>query len=133
MLESQQPPDDSSKIICIISDDFFTNFLKFYSQVKDVGNVRFSYMKELYNLGLDSFPDNSEVYNIQQNNKLSTQASFQKLKKNWTDDDKKVLVWLVGKMMALHKRDLKQIVFKKCIFPLERFRLERYRQPHAAP
>ncbi|KAM3146932.1 hypothetical protein pb186bvf_001086 [Paramecium bursaria] len=90
-------------------DGFYQNFLKFYQTAKEITNVRFSYMKELYNLGVDVFPDNQEIFNIQQNNRLSSQAFQTKLKKNWTDDDKKVLIWLVGKVMAMNRRDLKQI------------------------
>lgn len=39
-------------------DDFHQNFLHFYSKTKDITNVRFNYMRELYNLGVDTFPDN---------------------------------------------------------------------------
>jgi myb-related protein len=44
------------------------------------------------------------------------------LKKNWTDDDRKVLIWLIGKYMAFFKRDFKLIVISD--FMLERSRLE---------
>ncbi|CAD8177741.1 unnamed protein product [Paramecium octaurelia] len=90
-------------------DDFFTKFKDFFDKVKDITNVRFAYMKELYNLGLEQFPNNYEILNIQKNNQASIQQGANKFKKNWTDDDKKVLIWLVGKYLALHKRDFKQI------------------------
>ncbi|CAD8172656.1 unnamed protein product [Paramecium pentaurelia] len=90
-------------------DDFFTKFKDFFDKVKDITNVRFTYMKELYNLGLEQFPDNYEILNIQKNNQASIQQGANKFKKNWTDDDKKVLIWLVGKYLAFHKRDFKQI------------------------
>ena len=45
-------------------DDFHQNFLSFYTKTKDITNVRFNYMRELYNLGVDAFPDNSEVCTI---------------------------------------------------------------------
>ncbi|CAD8100017.1 unnamed protein product [Paramecium sonneborni] len=90
-------------------DDFFMKFKDFFDKVKDITNVRFTYMKELYNLGLEQFPDNYEIQNIQKNNQASIQQGANKLKKNWTDDDKKVLIWLVGKYLAFYKRDFKQI------------------------
>lgn len=34
-------------------DDFFDQFKDFFEKVKDITNVRFNYMKELYNLGID--------------------------------------------------------------------------------
>ncbi|CAD8082555.1 unnamed protein product [Paramecium primaurelia] len=90
-------------------DDFFIKFKDFFDKVKDITNVRFTYMKELYNLGLDQFPDNYQILNIQKNNQASIQQGANKLKKNWTDDDKKVLIWLVGKYLAFQKRDFKHI------------------------
>lgn len=42
----------------MLADDFHQNFLQFYAKTKDILNVRFNYMRELYNLGLDTFPDN---------------------------------------------------------------------------
>ncbi|CAD8092401.1 unnamed protein product [Paramecium sonneborni] len=93
----------------VLVDDFLQNFQDFYAQTKDIINVRFNYMRELYNLGIDTFPENQEVYDIQQNNKLNLQCQQNKLKKNWTDDDKKVLIWLVGKWSVLNKRDFQSI------------------------
>ncbi|CAD8087499.1 unnamed protein product [Paramecium primaurelia] len=93
----------------LLIEDFHQNFLNFYAKTKDITNVRFNYMRELYNLGVDTFPDNQEVYTIQQNNKLNLQSQQNKLKKNWTDDDKKVLIWLVGKWTAFNRRDIKSI------------------------
>ncbi|CAD8082775.1 unnamed protein product [Paramecium sonneborni] len=42
-------------------------------------------------------------------NKLNLQTQPNKPKKNWTDDDKKVLIWLVGKWVIQNKRDIKSI------------------------
>ncbi|CAD8170919.1 unnamed protein product [Paramecium pentaurelia] len=92
-----------------LMDDFHQNFLNFFAKVKGVMNVRFNYMREKFNLKIDTFPDDQEVFNIQQTNKLNLQTQPNKLKKNWTDDDKKVLIWLVGKWFTLNKRDLKQL------------------------
>lgn len=41
-----------------IVDDFHQNFLNFYIKTKDITNVRFNYIRELYNLGVDTFPEN---------------------------------------------------------------------------
>ncbi|CAK78545.1 unnamed protein product (macronuclear) [Paramecium tetraurelia] len=90
-------------------DDFFIKFKDFYDKVKDITNVRFTYMKELYNLGIDQFPENYYILNIQKNNQASIQQGANKLKKNWTEDDKKVLIWLIGKYFAFQKRDFKNI------------------------
>ncbi|CAD8161912.1 unnamed protein product [Paramecium octaurelia] len=90
-------------------DDFFIKFKDFFDKVKDMTNVRFTYMKELYNLGIDQFPENYYILNIQRNNQASIQQSANKLKKNWTEDDKKVLIWLIGKYFAFQKRDFKNI------------------------
>ena len=35
------------------------------------------------------------------------QSGNTKLKKNWSDDDKRVLIWIIGKYMAYYKRDFK--------------------------
>jgi hypothetical protein len=32
------------------------------------------------------------------------------LKKNWNDDEKKVLIWIIGKISAMKAVDLKNIV-----------------------
>ncbi|CAD8181966.1 unnamed protein product [Paramecium pentaurelia] len=90
-------------------EDFYVQFKEFYDKVKDITNVRFAYMKELYNLGLEQFPDNLEILNFQKNNQLSIQSGNTKLKKNWSDEDKRILIWIIGKYMAYHKRDFKQI------------------------
>ncbi|CAD8189387.1 unnamed protein product [Paramecium octaurelia] len=92
-----------------LMDDFHQNFLNFYSKVKGVMSVRLNQMKEKFNLKIDSFPEDQEVFNIQQTNKLNLQTQPNKPKKNWTDDDKKVLIWLVGKWVTINKRDLKQL------------------------
>ena len=42
----------------LLVDDFHQNFLIFYAKTKDITNVRFNYIRELYNLGVDTFPDN---------------------------------------------------------------------------
>ncbi|CAD8171291.1 unnamed protein product [Paramecium octaurelia] len=90
-------------------EDFFVQFKEFYDKVKDITNVRFAYMKELYNLGMEQFPDNQEVLNFQRNNQLSIQSGTKKLKKNWSDEDKRILIWIIGKYMSYYKRDFKQI------------------------
>ncbi|CAK73981.1 unnamed protein product (macronuclear) [Paramecium tetraurelia] len=90
-------------------DDFHQKFLNFYSKVKGVMSVRLNQMKEKFNLKIDTFPEDQEVFNIQQTNKLNLQTQPNKPKKNWTDDDKKVLIWLVGKWVTINKRDLKQL------------------------
>ncbi|CAD8175849.1 unnamed protein product [Paramecium pentaurelia] len=90
-------------------EDFYVQFKEFYDKVKDITNVRFAYMKELYNLGLEQFPDNLEILNFQKNNQVSIQSGNTKLKKNWSDDDKRILIWIIGKYMVYHKRDFKQI------------------------
>lgn len=41
-----------------IVEDFHQNFLNFYTKTKDITNVKFNYMRELYNLGVDTFPEN---------------------------------------------------------------------------
>ncbi|CAD8163012.1 unnamed protein product [Paramecium octaurelia] len=90
-------------------EDFYDQFKEFYDKVNSITNVRFAYMKELYNLGLEQFPENLEILNFQQNNQGSIQTGNTKLKKNWSDEDKRVLIWIIGKYMAYHKRDFKQI------------------------
>ncbi|CAD8085201.1 unnamed protein product [Paramecium sonneborni] len=92
-----------------LMDDFHLNFMNFYSKVKGVMNVRFSYMREKFNLKIEEFPDDQEVFSIQQTNKLNLQTQPNKPKKNWTDDDKKVLIWLVGKWVTYNKRDIQSI------------------------
>lgn len=49
----------------MITDEFFHNFFVFYKHSRDITNVRFNYMRELYALQIDSFPDDAEILSIQ--------------------------------------------------------------------
>ncbi|CAD8171132.1 unnamed protein product [Paramecium octaurelia] len=89
-----------------LMDDFYQNFLNFFSEVNGVKNIRFNCLREEFNLNNDTFPDDQEVFKIQQANKLNIQSSPNKPKKNWTDEDKKVLIWLVGKWVTQNKKEV---------------------------
>ncbi|CAD8076759.1 unnamed protein product [Paramecium primaurelia] len=89
-----------------LMDDFHQKFLNFFSEVKGIKNIRFNCIRDEFNINIDTFPEDQEVFNIQQANKLNLQSQPNKPKKNWTDDDKKVLIWLVGKWVAQNQRDI---------------------------
>jgi hypothetical protein len=46
--------------------EFFQHFLRFLDGVKGTTQVKFEYMRELYNLDMDAFPTDEETYRIQE-------------------------------------------------------------------
>ena len=38
-------------------DDFHLNFMNFFAKAKGIINVRFNYMREKFNLKIETFPD----------------------------------------------------------------------------
>ena len=64
-------------------------------------------MRDLFNLDLSEFPFDQDVMEIQKQIVSSSQANSSKLKKNWTEEDKKVLIWVIGKLAAVKSLDFR--------------------------
>lgn len=62
-------------------------------------------MLELFNLDIVTFPSNNEVLNIQ---KMLLNQSGQ-IKKNWSLNEKKVLIWVIGKYCVLHACNMRHL------------------------
>ncbi|CAD8091519.1 unnamed protein product [Paramecium primaurelia] len=89
-------------------NNFYQEFQNFYSQAQTTTFMKFEYMKEFFNLGLTEFPTDEEINQIQLEI-LTTSGWNTNLKKNWTLNEKKVLIWLVGKLSQQRNEDLRDL------------------------
>ncbi|CAD8191933.1 unnamed protein product [Paramecium pentaurelia] len=99
---SQRKNSDSQE------NNFYYEFQNFYNQAQTTTFMKFEYMKEFFNLGLTEFPTDEEINQIQLEI-LTTSGWNTNLKKNWTLNEKKVLIWLVGKLSQLRNEDLRDL------------------------
>lgn len=65
-------------------------------------------MSEVVNLGIETFPSDEQIIEIYEHYKERRENT--KHKKNWNEDDKLVLIWIVGKLTSLRHLDLRNIV-----------------------
>ncbi|CAD8131694.1 unnamed protein product [Paramecium pentaurelia] len=77
-------------------------FLEFYESSQNVP-IDFLYLKEYFNVGLNDCPNDGEIYKIQK--KLHNRRFSQSQKKSWSFDEKKVLVWVIGKYCSIKQRN----------------------------
>ncbi|CAD8147135.1 unnamed protein product [Paramecium octaurelia] len=89
-------------------NNFYQEFQIFYSQAQNTTFSKFEYMKEFFNLGLTQFPTDEEINQIQLDI-LTTSGWNSNLKKNWTLNEKKVLIWLIGKLSQIRNEDLRDL------------------------
>ncbi|CAD8096872.1 unnamed protein product [Paramecium sonneborni] len=89
-------------------NNFYQEFQIFYPQAQNTTFTKFEYMKEFFNLGLAQFPTDEEINQIQLDI-LTTSGWNSNLKKNWTLNEKKVLIWLIGKLSQLRNEDLRDL------------------------
>ncbi|CAD8147770.1 unnamed protein product [Paramecium pentaurelia] len=89
-------------------NNFYQEFQIFYSQAQSTTFTKFEYMKEFFNLGLTEFPTDEEINQIQLEI-LTTSGWNSNLKKNWTLNEKKVLIWLIGKLSQIRNEDLRDL------------------------
>ncbi|CAD8171981.1 unnamed protein product [Paramecium octaurelia] len=99
---SQRKHSDSQE------NNFYSEFQIFYSQAQNNAFTKFEYMKEFFNLGLTEFPTDEEINQIQLEI-LTTSGWNSNLKKNWTLNEKKVLIWLIGKLSQFRNEDLRDL------------------------
>ncbi|CAK89546.1 unnamed protein product (macronuclear) [Paramecium tetraurelia] len=88
--------------------NFYQEFQIFYPQAQEIKFTKFDYMKEFFNLGITEFPSDKEIHRIQQEI-LTTSGWNSNLKKNWTLNEKKVLIWLVGKLSIMRNEDIRDL------------------------
>ncbi|CAK59052.1 unnamed protein product (macronuclear) [Paramecium tetraurelia] len=88
--------------------NFYQEFQLFYPQAQGIKFTKFEYMKEFFNLGISEFPSDQEIQRIQQEI-LTTSGWNSNLKKNWTLNEKKVLIWLVGKLSIMRNEDIRDL------------------------
>ncbi|CAD8095910.1 unnamed protein product [Paramecium sonneborni] len=88
--------------------NFYQEFQLFYPQAQEIKFTKFEYMKEFFNLGINEFPSDEEIQRIQQEI-LTTSGWNTNLKKNWTLNEKKVLIWLVGKFSIMRNEDIRDL------------------------
>ncbi|CAK87846.1 unnamed protein product (macronuclear) [Paramecium tetraurelia] len=99
---SQRKNSDSQE------NNFYSEFQIFYSQAQNNTFTKFEYMKEFFHLGLTEFPTDEEINQIQLEI-LTTSGWNSNLKKNWTLNEKKVLIWLIGKLSQFRNEDLRDL------------------------
>ncbi|CAD8125839.1 unnamed protein product [Paramecium sonneborni] len=86
----------------------YGNFLEFQkSQAGECYN-QFLYMQEFFNTNLTQFPTDEEICQIQHNLHVSSGLLNHK-KKNWTLEEKKVLIWIVGKLSQAQDLDIRDL------------------------
>ncbi|CAD8096348.1 unnamed protein product [Paramecium sonneborni] len=88
--------------------NFYQEFQLFYPQAQEIKFTKFEYMKEFFNLGIDEYPSDKDIQRIQQEI-LTTSGWNSNLKKNWTINEKKVLIWLVGKFSIMRNEDIRDL------------------------
>ncbi|CAD8173471.1 unnamed protein product [Paramecium pentaurelia] len=86
----------------------YGKFLEFYNSNQNQPFKQFLYMQEFFNTNLNSFPSDEEIQAIQQN-LFSVYQVISNRKKNWTTDEKKVLIWVVGKLSQSQDLDIRDL------------------------
>ncbi|CAD8112214.1 unnamed protein product [Paramecium primaurelia] len=86
----------------------YGKFLEFLQSQQGQSYNQFLYMQEFFNTNLSQFPTDEEISQIQHNLHVSSGALSQK-KKNWTIEEKKVLIWLVGKLSQVQDLDIREL------------------------
>ncbi|CAD8086935.1 unnamed protein product [Paramecium sonneborni] len=77
-------------------------FQQFYESCQNIP-IDFLYLKEYFNIGLNDCPSDVEVFKIQK--KLNNRRISSNQKKSWSCDEKKVLVWVIGKYCSLKQKN----------------------------
>ncbi|CAD8167209.1 unnamed protein product [Paramecium octaurelia] len=77
-------------------------FQQFYESSQNVP-IDFLYLKEYFNVGFTDCPTDVEIFKIQK--KLHSRRFSQSQKKSWSFDEKKVLVWVIGKYCSLKQKN----------------------------
>ncbi|CAD8157732.1 unnamed protein product [Paramecium octaurelia] len=86
----------------------YGKFLEFLNSNQNQPFRQFLYMQEFFNTNLNSFPSDEEIQAIQQN-LFSIYSAISNRKKNWTFDEKKVLIWVVGKLSQSQGLDIRDL------------------------
>ncbi|CAD8170420.1 unnamed protein product [Paramecium pentaurelia] len=77
-------------------------FQLFYESCQNI-SIDFLYLKEYFNVGLNDCPHDVEILKIQK--KLNNRRFSSNPKKSWSFDEKKVLVWVIGKYCSLKQKN----------------------------
>ncbi|KAM3143146.1 hypothetical protein pb186bvf_004732 [Paramecium bursaria] len=88
--------------------DYYAQFQKFYAQAQTIKYIEYEYMKEFFNLGIQDFPSDNEIAKLQKHI-LDTSGWASQLKKNWNLEEKKVLIWIVGKLSLVKGEDIRNL------------------------
>ncbi|CAD8126339.1 unnamed protein product [Paramecium sonneborni] len=86
----------------------YGNFLDFQESQIGQSYKQFMYMQEFFNTNLVQFPTDEEICQIQHNLHVSSGLQNHK-KKNWTLEEKKVLIWVVGKLSQVQDLDIRDL------------------------
>ncbi|CAK68537.1 unnamed protein product (macronuclear) [Paramecium tetraurelia] len=86
----------------------YGKFLEFLQSHAGQPYSQFLYMQEFFNTNLAQFPTDDEISQIQHNLHVSSGLLSHK-KKNWTIEEKKVLIWIVGKLSQAQDLDIRDL------------------------
>ncbi|CAD8084686.1 unnamed protein product [Paramecium primaurelia] len=77
-------------------------FQKFFDSCQNIP-IDFIYIKEYFNIPFSDCPNDYEIFRLQ--NKLYSRRFSINYKKSWSLDEKKVLVWVVGKYCQINQKN----------------------------
>ncbi|CAD8113969.1 unnamed protein product [Paramecium sonneborni] len=84
--------------------DFFQKFQNFFENVKDIIIPSLQFLQEQFHIS--ELLTDQEVYRLQKDLK---EQWTPKLRKNWTDDDRQILIWIVLKICSREGINIRKI------------------------